>query len=48
VTKPRLSKAELLSIIDSLEEDTKTPSEVTPAFEGKKTGDPLGKAQCSF
>jgi len=48
VTKPRLSKAELLSIIDSLEEDTKTPSEVNPAFEGKKTEAPLVKPRVRY
>ena len=48
VTKPRLSKAELLDIIASLEEDTETPSKVSPAFEGKKKGTPLVKPSISL
>lgn len=48
VTKPRLSKAELLNIIASLEEDTETPSNVSPAFEGKKTGTSLVKPSISL
>jgi hypothetical protein len=48
VKKLRLSKAELLNIIASLEEDTNTPSEVSPTLEGKNTGTPLVKPGVSF